>query len=398
MKKSKQQQNAGDGPKEDDPALKPDPPGYNRFIDTNLDYMTITPAPEKNERTGCWAFRVDRRFLAELDGELQEGWLRQGWGWDPKQDLRAMTVDAGAGRNRPMFNRVKKGDYILIAHLPQYGQITIAEATEDWDKGYNFSLWAKTNDHGHIFPAKPLLNFRRGSKGIPASIPDTFRNPSRFWNVSHLRKDIKTVLNLPGQDLESKSSVVERWDQRITDIFTQSELQKRLFSAAEKYFSKSDWEYLLVEIIQRLNPGWKVRRTGGKGEVIHGTDVLATIPDIFGNGEVGIAIQVKDYEGFINDDPINQILKAKNSNFWKDQNIQILELVVVVVRGDKQAGHQLAISAAEAGVRLIWSTEVEDLLFRSASRFMSDPERQTASLEPSAEDSEAVLEQQNVTI
>ena len=116
------------------------------------------------------------------------------------------------------------------------------------------------------------------------------------------------------------------------------------------------------------------------------------------NGEVGIAIQVKDYEGFVNDDPINQILKAKNSNFWKDQNIQILELVVVVVHGDKQAGHQLAMSAAEAGVRLIWSTDVEDLLFRSASRFMSDPERQTASLEPSAEDSEAVPEQQNVTI
>ena len=146
---------------------------------------------------------------------------------------------------------------------------------------------------------------------------------------------------------------------------------------------------------RRLNPGWKVRQTGGKGEVIHGTGVLATIPNIFGNGEVGVAIQVKDYEGFVNDDPINQILKAKNSNFWKDQNIQILELVVVVVHGDKQAGHQLAISAAEKGVRLMWSTDVEDLLFRSACRFMSDPERQTASLEPSAEGSEAVEEQLN---
>jgi hypothetical protein len=28
---------------------------------------------------------------------------------------------------------------------------------------------------------------------------------------------------------------------------------------------------------------------------------------------------------------------------------------VVVVHGDKQAGHQLAISAAEKGVRLMWS-------------------------------------------
>src|ERR1700677_605830 len=96
-KSSKQQLNAGEDPKEEDSALKPDPPGYNRFIDTNLDYMTITPAPEKNDRPGCGAFRVDRRYLTELDGELQEGRLRQGWGWDPKQDLRAMEVDAGAG-------------------------------------------------------------------------------------------------------------------------------------------------------------------------------------------------------------------------------------------------------------------------------------------------------------
>jgi hypothetical protein len=42
---SKKQLNAGDDPKEDDPALKPDPPRYNRFVDTNLDYMTITPPP-----------------------------------------------------------------------------------------------------------------------------------------------------------------------------------------------------------------------------------------------------------------------------------------------------------------------------------------------------------------
>jgi hypothetical protein len=58
-----------------------------------------------------------------------------------------------------MFSRVKKGDRILIPHLPQYGQITIAEATEDWDKGYDFSVWEKSGDHGHIFPAKSLSIF-----------------------------------------------------------------------------------------------------------------------------------------------------------------------------------------------------------------------------------------------
>jgi hypothetical protein len=329
----------------------------------------------------CWAFRVDRRYVADLDEELQAGQLRQGWGWDAKQDLRAMEVDAGAARNLQMFNRVKKGDYILSPHLPRYGYITIAEALEDWSKGYQFSIWTKSNDHGHIFPAKRLRNFRRGSHKVPASLTGTFRNPSRFWKVTYLKEDIKSVLELPIEDLEPTSSVVDRWRQQIEDITGQSGLQKQLFTVAEKYFSKSDWEYLLTEALQRLNPGWKVRRTGGKAEAKHGTDILATTPDLFGGGELGIAIQVKDYQGVIGEHPIKQAQKAKSSGYWKERNIEILQVIVVVVRGDKKIGHELQEAADKAGVRLIWSTDVEDLIFRSACRFISDPDRQTAAVD-----------------
>jgi hypothetical protein len=55
----------------------------------------------------------------------------------------------------------------------------------------------------------------------------------------------------------------------------------------------------LIDVLQRLNPGWKVERTGGKAEAKHGTDILVTIPDVFRDGYYGIAIQVKDYEGFV---------------------------------------------------------------------------------------------------
>ncbi len=289
-----------------------------------------------------------------------------------------MEVDAGAARNLQMFSRVKKGDYILIPHVPQYGYITIAEASEDWDKGYQFSIRAKSNDHGHIFPAKPLRNFRRGNHKVPASVTGTFRNPSRFWKVTYLKEDIERVLELPVEDLEPTSSVVDRWRQQIEDITGQSGLQKELFNVAEKYFSKSDWEYLLTEALQRLNPGWKIRRTGGKAEAKHGTDILATIPDLLGDGELGVAIQVKDYQGAISEDPIKQVQKAKSSGYWKELNVEVVQLIVAVVRGDKETGHELQNAADNAGVRLIWSTDVEDLIFRSACRFISDPDRQTA--------------------
>jgi hypothetical protein len=300
-----------------------------------------------------------------------------------------MEVDAGAARNLQMFSRVKKGDYILIPHVPQYGYITIAEASEDWDKGYQFSIRAKSNDHGHIFPAKPLRNFRRGNHKVPASVTGTFRNPSRFWKVTYLKEDIERVLELPVEDLEPTSSVVDRWRQQIEDITGQSGLQKELFNVAEKYFSKSDWEYLLTEALQRLNPGWKIRRTGGKAEAKHGTDILATIPDLLGDGELGVAIQVKDYQGAISEDPIKQVQKAKSSGYWKELNVEVVQLIVAVVRGDKETGHELQNAADNAGVRLIWSTDVEDLIFRSACRFISDPDRQTAAPDQLSDKDEA---------
>lgn len=343
--------------------------------------MSISPP-------NCWAFRVDRRYVSALDTELKERRLRQGWGWDPKQDLRGpLEVDAGASRNRPMFSRVKKGDYLLIPHLPQYGQITIAEATEDWDKGYQFSVWEKTNDHGHIFPAMPLRNFRRGNKRIAADLKDTFRNPSRFWNINYLADHIKAALKLPEEVLEPKSSVVEQWRQQLDEITGKSQLPKQLIETAQKNFSKSDWEFLLVEALQQLNPNWEIRRTGGKAEAKHGTDILAVIPDIFGSHRLGVAIQVKDYQGFISNAPIDQIQKAKGE-YWKSRGIKIIELIVVVIKGDKEAGHQFATSADQKGVRLIWSTDVEDLVFRSACRFISAPDRQTAAAESPADDEE----------
>jgi hypothetical protein len=63
MKKSKKQPNlADDFPK--------DPPGYNRFVDTDFRFMTITPAPDKNEWNGSWKIKrskesAEHQYLAQ---------------------------------------------------------------------------------------------------------------------------------------------------------------------------------------------------------------------------------------------------------------------------------------------------------------------------------------------
>ena len=62
-----------------------------------------------------WCYRIDTNNIKFFVDELNQGRLRQGWGWDEKQDLRNFKMDEGAGRNRPMINNVKKGDKQYIS-------------------------------------------------------------------------------------------------------------------------------------------------------------------------------------------------------------------------------------------------------------------------------------------
>jgi hypothetical protein len=62
----------------------------------------------------CWAFRVDRRYVADLDAELQ------GWTTTARVGLGPQTKPKGDGGGRRRGSKPadvqpgQKGDYILI--------------------------------------------------------------------------------------------------------------------------------------------------------------------------------------------------------------------------------------------------------------------------------------------
>ncbi len=70
-----------------------------------------------------YGYRIDNRYIPYFQKELEQGRLRQGWGYDEGQDLRKKTdnwelpLDEGSSGNFPMLN-VNKGDLLLIPHLP----------------------------------------------------------------------------------------------------------------------------------------------------------------------------------------------------------------------------------------------------------------------------------------
>ena len=86
-----------------------------------------------------WGYRIDVKNQDFFFKELEQGRLRQGWGYDKNQELPD-TKDSGARKNLSMYHNVKKGDILLIPRLPDWGSVAIAEAIEDWNEGYKFEI------------------------------------------------------------------------------------------------------------------------------------------------------------------------------------------------------------------------------------------------------------------
>lgn len=60
-----------------------------------------------------WGYRICNESAEFFCKELNEGRLRQGWGYELGQNLRNLTVDEGASYNLKMYNEVKKETFFL---------------------------------------------------------------------------------------------------------------------------------------------------------------------------------------------------------------------------------------------------------------------------------------------
>ena len=164
----------------------------------------------ENRGKNYWGYRIDIKNQDFFFKELQQGRLRQGWGYAENQKLPE-TKDSGARKNLSVYHNVKKGDILLIPRLPDWGSVAIVEATEDWDdkeKGYKFEIDDEKKDFGHIFPARYIGCFNRHGKDFSGNIQSTLKARNRFWNISRLSEDVEKIMkNLEGN--KESTSVVE---------------------------------------------------------------------------------------------------------------------------------------------------------------------------------------------
>ena len=141
-----------------------------------------------------WGYRIFNEESESLYKLFKkEKYLRQGWGYSPKFDLRLPQKDDGVLRNMAIYNKLKKGDYILVVHFPTYEKVCIARATEDANTGYDFKMTnigeSGGNDFGHMFPAEEICI------ADYSDLKDILKCHLRFWNLNEHSVAISSVIN-----------------------------------------------------------------------------------------------------------------------------------------------------------------------------------------------------------
>lgn len=283
-----------------------------------------------------WAMRTDKYNRKLLWKELEAGHLRQGWGYDPSQDLRVVVSAAGAGR--PLTNiqeqtkrhwkmltsqpgGIKPGDWILAPNLPEPGMFVIVEVTGDYYyEPLTLSKREDVNglgqDYGHVLPVENLTpgGVSKYAEGVHASIRSTLRSQHRLWSLDKYDKQIETIVAdyKAGKDL-SRPATGEDRAKKAEEVATEKvreHLRKELFAELDRRFQAAEWEQVIFKALQNLYPGSVVRRTGGRNE--KGADIVVEIPNWFNHAEGPwqILIQVKDYDDTIGPKVLDQLRQA----------------------------------------------------------------------------------------
>ena len=314
----------------------------------------------------CWGFRIATDRIEYLATELEEGRLRQGWGWKEGQDLKNLTFDGGARRNLRMLE-VRRGDLLLVPRLPEGERVAIVEATEDWDSGYKFCISTEHGDFGHIFPARLLRSFAPENEHVGGAIRTTLRNRARFWNVDRLHEDISGLLHADGDLGAVKAPFDKALDTAASvfkNLFPEADFEAKVFEELNRKLEGKDWEPVVEGVLRALYPTGTVEVVQGRSETWHGTDVLVRLPDLTGNLRYAIAIQVKDHVGQVTAAAVDQIGKA---DYWESEDCKVIEKVVVFTQATGTDNPHLK-ELAGKDVQIVFGEELRKILGEWARR------------------------------
>lgn len=138
--------------------------------------------------------------------ELQRGRFRQGWGWEPSQDLRLIAakltrgndldgVERIAWRARRMLtdrgDSIHVDDIVVAVAVPEQWQFVVARVTD----GYRFEIPQPINDYGHYLPVELLAGpLDRHDPRVSPALQAALRNRTRLWRIDGVGGDIESLV------------------------------------------------------------------------------------------------------------------------------------------------------------------------------------------------------------
>lgn len=271
--------------------------------------------------------RTDKKSKSFILSELEQGRLRQGWGWKKEQDLRvvrekiasgvALTDDESAAwRNRRLLGSepdgLKVGDVLVLPNLPEQGQWVLARVKGD----YSFSpaVVDGREDFGHVVPVEPIRN-RAGRIGVIA--PDnehvharlraTMRSLSRMWGIDNLKPHVEDLVRAIEEDIDTRSP---EGDAERFESFFDAMKAAAWRSISAKYHGAELEDLILRLFTSMYRDDGSVERTAGPSE--KGADLVITKWDVALGLEFKIGVQIKLHDG-VHDDPhaLDQIRRAR---------------------------------------------------------------------------------------
>jgi len=312
-----------------------------------------------------YGYRIDIRNIKFFNNELEKGRLRQGWGYEEYHKLPD-TTDEGARGNLPIYKKVKKDDILLIPRLPNWNDVTIARATEDFETGYRFEIFEiskEQRDYGHIFPVEKIKHFSRYNKNIDDVLQRALRRIPRFWQINCGESIEKIINSNEDQSITHEARFRKSLTEAFDNSFDDKKFKDLIIDNAKKSFINEGWEFALVEALNIIYPApyFEVTREGGKEEKKHGTDILIKI---FGLADIkyGIAIQVKDWWGKAEEWAIDQLNKA--DAYWeKEKGIKLIDKILIVTRANCEENKDFKKLCGDNKIKLLFEEELSGLLY-----------------------------------
>lgn len=272
--------------------------------------------------------RTDKNNKEFVLRELVAGRLRQGWGYDPTQDLRSIAAklaaradlteaEAVAWRNRRLLDTqpdgVQPGDVVVIPNLPDQGSWVMCRIAG----GYHFEISKQTNayggfDYGHIVEVEPV---RTASSEIAVVEPDnevvdarlraSMRNLSRMWSIDALGAQVDEILAAieHGVDTTKAQPGSDKMERMLDEVRGAASV------AVRKRYKAAELEQLVAVLLGKVYPDGRVEHWGGPSEA--GADLIVYTADALGL-EYKVAVQVKCFDGPIGDTgALEQIARAR---------------------------------------------------------------------------------------